>query len=179
MLATSADNATKSRDCRERQIIKITGGIDGNTVILGRSLRMKLHVSALIWYLVVVPMYDREGRFLSQVFRDWTIMEERLCALPGANLSDAGDVQPSPVPVLLRRLPAQAAEVRVQGVETAVNPGIGPDLLQFTPALHERQAVCCAAHLGKKMNNNFMICFKLQKHNNTSSFNCFFNHVSL
>lgn len=107
-------------------------------------------------------MYDREGRFLSQVFGERTVMEERLGALPRANLSDAGDVQPSPVGVLLRRLPAQAAEVRVQGVETAVNPGIGPDLLQLTAALHERQAVGCTAHLGGKTSYNFI---QLQNNN--------------
>lgn len=104
--------------------------------------------TTLFCYLVVVPVYDGEGRLLSQVFRQRSVMEEGLGALPGANLSDAADVEPSPVPVLLRRLPAQAAEVGVQSVEPTVNSGVGADLLQLTAALHEGQAVCCTAHLG-------------------------------
>lgn len=127
-------------------------------IIHCRFSRLK-HVSTLMRYLVLISMYDREGCFLSQLFSERTIMEKCLCTLPSANLSDAGDIQPSPVPVFLRRLPAQAAEVWVQCVETTVNPGIGPDLLQFTTALHERQAVRCTANLVQKITNNFMIYF--------------------
>ena len=104
------------------------------------------------YYLVVVSMYDGEGRFLGQVLGERAVMEERLGALPGADLSDAGDVQPCPVRVLLGRLPAQAAEVGVQHEEATVNSGIGTNLLQFTAALHERQTVRCTAHLGWKSN---------------------------
>ncbi|TNN61865.1 hypothetical protein EYF80_027881 [Liparis tanakae] len=98
-------------------------------------------------YLVVVPVDDREGRLLGQVLGERPVVAERLGALPGADLSDAGDVQPGALRVLLGRLPAQAAEVAVQRVEAAVDPGVGPDLLQLAAALHERQAVRGAAHL--------------------------------
>lgn len=101
-------------------------------------------------YLVLVPMNDGEGGFLGQLLGQRVVVEERLGALPGADLPDAGDVQPSPFGILLGWLPAKTAQVYVQGVEAAVNPGVGPDLLQLTPALHEGQAVSCAAHLEEK-----------------------------
>lgn len=74
-------------------------------------------------------------------------MEEGLSALPRPNLPDSGHVQASALPILLRGLPAQAAEVQVQGVETTVDPGVGTHLLQLTAPLHEGQAVGRAAHL--------------------------------
>lgn len=99
-------------------------------------------------YLVVVPVDDGEGRLLGQLLRGRAVMEEGLGALACADLPDAGHVQPSSIPVLLGRLPAEAGQVRVQGVEAAVDPGIGADLLQLTPTLHECQAVRRTAYLG-------------------------------
>lgn len=57
-------------------------------------------------YLVVLPVDDGEGRFLSQLFREKAVVEEGLGALPRANLSDAGHVQASSLSVFLGRLPA-------------------------------------------------------------------------
>lgn len=51
-------------------------------------------------------MDDGEGRFLGQLIREKAIVEERLGALPNANLSDAGHVQASSLSVFLGRLPA-------------------------------------------------------------------------
>lgn len=60
-----------------------------------------------VWpYLVVVPVDDGEGRLLGQLLRDRTVMQEGLSALPSADLSDAGHVQASSLPVFLGRLPA-------------------------------------------------------------------------
>lgn len=51
-------------------------------------------------------MDDGEGRFLSQLLREKAVVEERLGALPSANLSDAGHVQASSLSILLGWLPA-------------------------------------------------------------------------
>lgn len=99
-------------------------------------------------------MNNGEGGFFGQLFRQRIVVEESLGALSGADLPDAGDIQPSPVHILLRRLPAETTQVYVQGEETAVNPRVGPDLLQLTPALHEGQAISCTAHLETKVTQN-------------------------
>lgn len=78
-------------------------------------------------------------------------MKKRLCAFPSADLPDGGHVQSGPLRVLFGRLPAQAAQVCIQGVEATVHPGIGSDLLQLTPTLHESQAVRCTAHLQQEV----------------------------
>lgn len=76
--------------------------------------RAEICVSLMLMeYLVVVPMYDGEGCLLRQLLRERPVMEEGLSALPSANLSDAGHVQTSSLPVFLGRLPAQAGQVRV------------------------------------------------------------------
>lgn len=57
-------------------------------------------------YLVVISMYDREGCFFSQMFGERAIVEEGLGALPSADLTNAGNVKPSPVSIFLGWLPA-------------------------------------------------------------------------
>lgn len=51
-------------------------------------------------------MYDREGCFFSQMFGERAIVEEGLGALPSADLTNAGNVKPSPVSIFLGWLPA-------------------------------------------------------------------------
>lgn len=84
-------------------------------------------------------------------------MEERLGALPRADLSDAGHIESSSVSILLGRLPAQRAQVRIQRIEPTVNPRVGTDLFQLAAALHECQAVCSTAHLRE---NQLWVNFK-------------------
>lgn len=109
-------------------------------------------------HLVLIPVDNGECRLLSQVLGQRPVVEEGLGALPSADFPDAGHVQPRPLPVLLGWLPAQAAQVRVQRVEAAVDPGVGPDLLELAAALHEGQTVCSTAHLRIQTSRPYFRC---------------------
>ena len=80
-------------------------------------------------YLVVFPVYDGEGSLLSQVLCRRAVVQEGLGALASADLFDGAHVEAGTVSVLLGGLPAQTAEVCVQGVEATVDPRVRTHLL--------------------------------------------------